>query len=137
MRELSAGKPHRSSRTALSGQLIAPLKQVQLFSDRRPMAPTLRLKRRTGGSAHPLAARLAGYLSLVSVRKGRRSLLVHRDAEAQRQVAGLREHLAQLERDGHDTAQGTRLLAQYEEVLAMHVADRRVVQHRATARQQR
>jgi predicted DNA-binding protein YlxM (UPF0122 family) len=45
-------------------------------------------------------------------------------AEAARHVAHQRERVAQLKREGHDTAQDTRLLEQYEEVLAMHIADR-------------
>ena len=44
--------------------------------------------------------------------------------EAERQVANQRDHLALLERDGHDTAQPTQLLEHFEEVLAMHIADR-------------
>ena len=44
-------------------------------------------------------------------------------AEAECQVANQREHVAQLERDGQDTAQSIQLLAQFEEVLAMHIAD--------------
>jgi hypothetical protein len=45
-------------------------------------------------------------------------------AEAERQVAIQREHVTQLERDGCDTAQPTRLPEQFEEVLFMHIADR-------------
>jgi hypothetical protein len=45
-------------------------------------------------------------------------------AEAERHVAYQRELVAQMERDGYDTAQATRLLEQFEEVLAMHIADR-------------
>jgi tRNA U34 5-carboxymethylaminomethyl modifying GTPase MnmE/TrmE len=45
-------------------------------------------------------------------------------AEVQRYVAHQRELVVQLKREGHDTAQDTRLLEQYEEVLAMHVDDR-------------
>jgi phage shock protein A len=44
-------------------------------------------------------------------------------AEVLRHIAHQRELVAQLERDGHDAAQDTRLLEQLEEVLAMHVAD--------------
>jgi hypothetical protein len=44
--------------------------------------------------------------------------------EAERHVAFQRELVAQLEREGHDAAQATRLLAQFEEVLAMRIADR-------------
>jgi len=45
-------------------------------------------------------------------------------AEVERHVAYQRELVAQLEYDGHDTAQATEILKQFEEVLAMHVADR-------------
>jgi hypothetical protein len=45
-------------------------------------------------------------------------------AEAERHVAAQREFLAQLQREGHDTAQAKRLLEQFEEVLAIHIADR-------------
>ena len=45
-------------------------------------------------------------------------------AEVQRHVAYQRELVAQLERDGYNTAEATRLLKQFEEVLAMHIADR-------------
>jgi hypothetical protein len=45
-------------------------------------------------------------------------------AEAERQVANQREHVAELEREGHDIAHPTELLEQLEEVLAMHIADR-------------
>jgi len=45
-------------------------------------------------------------------------------AEAERHVASQREVVAQLEREGHDTAHAKQLLEQFEEVLAIHVADR-------------
>ena len=45
-------------------------------------------------------------------------------AEAEGHVAYQRELVAQLERERHDVAQATRLLAQFEEVLAMRIADR-------------
>jgi len=45
-------------------------------------------------------------------------------AEAEWQVANQREHMAQLERDGHDTAQAAELLKELEEVLSLHMADR-------------
>jgi hypothetical protein len=39
-------------------------------------------------------------------------------------VARQREMIAELERDGHDTTQARSLLAHFEQVQAMHVADR-------------
>ncbi len=47
-------------------------------------------------------------------------------AEGERVVARQREIVAELERDGHDAAaaQARQLLAQFEELLALHVADR-------------
>jgi hypothetical protein len=45
-------------------------------------------------------------------------------AEAECEVAYQREHVVQLERDGLDTAEPTRLLRQLEELQALHVADR-------------
>jgi len=45
-------------------------------------------------------------------------------AEVERHVAYLRELVDQMERDGHDTARETRLLKEFEEVLAVHIADR-------------
>lgn len=45
-------------------------------------------------------------------------------AEALCEVANQREHVVQLERDGLDTAEPTRLLRQLEELQALHVADR-------------
>jgi hypothetical protein len=44
--------------------------------------------------------------------------------EAEWHVANQREHLSRLERDGIDTAEPARLLAELEEVLAAHIADR-------------
>jgi hypothetical protein len=45
-------------------------------------------------------------------------------AEAERQVANQRERVAQLEREGRDNTLPTELLKQWEEALAMHLADR-------------
>jgi hypothetical protein len=45
-------------------------------------------------------------------------------AEAERNVAHQRELVAQRMRDGQDTTQTTRLLKQFEEVLAVHIAER-------------
>ena len=45
-------------------------------------------------------------------------------AEAEHQLANKRELVAQLERDGQDTVQPTRRLAELEEVLDAHIADR-------------
>ena len=45
-------------------------------------------------------------------------------AEAGRQVANQRERVAQLEREGRDNTLPTELLKQWEEALAMHLADR-------------
>ncbi len=45
-------------------------------------------------------------------------------AEAERQVASQRERVAQLEREGRDNTLPTELLKQWEEALAMHLADR-------------
>jgi hypothetical protein len=45
-------------------------------------------------------------------------------AEAECQVANQRERVAQLERDGLDTAEPTRLLIELEELQAIHVAER-------------
>jgi len=45
-------------------------------------------------------------------------------AEAERQVAIQRAHVAQLERDGLDAARAMRLLERFEEVLVMHITDR-------------
>jgi hypothetical protein len=47
-----------------------------------------------------------------------------RIAEAERHVANQLEFVARLERDGRDPTQGMQLLQQFEEMLAMHVADR-------------
>jgi hypothetical protein len=44
--------------------------------------------------------------------------------EAEWHVAIQREHVSQLEREGLDTAEPARLLAELEEVLAAHLADR-------------
>jgi hypothetical protein len=45
-------------------------------------------------------------------------------AEAERHVAYQRERVAQLEREGSDNTLPTELLKQWEEALAMHLADR-------------
>jgi hypothetical protein len=39
-------------------------------------------------------------------------------------VARQREIIAELERDGHDTTQALALLAHFEQLQAMHIADR-------------
>jgi hypothetical protein len=39
-------------------------------------------------------------------------------------VARQREIIAELERDGHDTTKACALLAEFEELQAMHIADR-------------
>src|SRR5262245_57207189 len=61
-----------SSQTAASWQLIAALNHVQSFFECSPADGTNAAADKERGSAHPLAARLTGYLSLVSMRKGRR-----------------------------------------------------------------
>jgi len=45
-------------------------------------------------------------------------------AEAECQLANQRERVAQLERDGLNTAEPMRLLIELEELQAIHVADR-------------
>ena len=45
-------------------------------------------------------------------------------AEADHHVVHQREFVALLEYDGHDTTRATRLLREFEEVLAVHIADR-------------
>jgi len=50
-------------------------------------------------------------------------------AEVERHVGYQRELVAQLEHDGHDTAQATRLLKEFEEVLAVHIAERNRVRY--------
>ncbi|HSC19371.1 MAG TPA: hypothetical protein VLC74_10685 [Rhizomicrobium sp.] len=45
-------------------------------------------------------------------------------AEGEHHVARQRELVAELDRDGHDTSQGRRLLLEFEELQAMHIADR-------------
>jgi hypothetical protein len=44
--------------------------------------------------------------------------------EAECHAATQREHVSQLKRDGLDAAEPARLLAELEEVLALHLADR-------------
>ena len=50
-------------------------------------------------------------------------------AEVERHVGYQRELVAQLEYDGHDTAQATQLLKEFEEVLAVHIAERNRVRY--------
>lgn len=45
-------------------------------------------------------------------------------AEGARQVAEQRERVQKLERDGDDTRDSRLLLKQFEELLALHIADR-------------
>ena len=45
-------------------------------------------------------------------------------AEGERNIARQREIVAQLECDGHDADQAARLLRSFEELQALHVADR-------------
>ena len=45
-------------------------------------------------------------------------------ADGHRHVAHQRELVANLERDGHDAVQARSLLAQFESLLALHIADR-------------
>jgi hypothetical protein len=45
-------------------------------------------------------------------------------AQGNRHVAQQREIVDKLERDGHDASRAWSLLAQFEELLAMHIADR-------------
>jgi arginine repressor len=45
-------------------------------------------------------------------------------AKAERHVASQRELVAQLEREGHDSSQANKLLRQFAELLAIHIADR-------------
>jgi hypothetical protein len=45
-------------------------------------------------------------------------------AEAERHVAQQREIVAQLEREGHDYSDAKELLARFEELQALHIADR-------------
>ena len=60
----------------------------------------------------------------------RNLLLEHLDqarrhvAEGAEHVVRQRELVARMERDGHDTAEARRLLGQFEEMQALHVADR-------------
>jgi Spy/CpxP family protein refolding chaperone len=60
-----------------------------------------------------------------------RDMLLDHLAQARRHVAQGEQHVmrqrelvAEMERDGHDTAQSRALLKQFEELLALHVADR-------------
>jgi len=50
-------------------------------------------------------------------------------AQGERHIARQREIIAELERDGHDTAQARATLAQFEEIQAMHVAERDRLRH--------
>jgi hypothetical protein len=45
-------------------------------------------------------------------------------AQGEGHVARQRELVAQLERDGHDTDSSLQLLNQFEDLLAIHIADR-------------
>lgn len=45
-------------------------------------------------------------------------------AQAEKTVARQREIVAELRRDGHDTMLAQSLLKEFEELLALHVADR-------------
>jgi hypothetical protein len=45
-----------------------------------------------------------------------------------RNIVHQRELVAELERDGHDTAEAKRLLASFEELQAMHIAERARIQ---------
>jgi len=45
-------------------------------------------------------------------------------AEGERHIARQQEIVAELERDGHDTRLAHELLLQFEQSLAMHIADR-------------
>jgi hypothetical protein len=47
-----------------------------------------------------------------------------RVAEGQRHIALQREIVAEKERDGHDTSTSKQLLDQFEQIYAMHVAER-------------
>ncbi len=60
-----------------------------------------------------------------------RAILEQRLAMAERHVARgeqivaeQRERVAAMERDGHDSPQSRKLLAQFEAIQAMHIADR-------------
>jgi len=54
-------------------------------------------------------------------------------AEAECQLANQREHVAQLERDGLDTAEPMRLLIELEELQGMHVAESRAAAEKTEA----
>jgi len=58
-------------------------------------------------------------------------------AEVERHLANQRELVAQLERDGRDTAHAKQLLEQFEEVLAIHVAERDRLRRSAICRSRR
>jgi hypothetical protein len=59
-------------------------------------------------------------------------------ADGERHVARQRELVAELERDGHDTTQSRALLNQFEQMLALHIADRdRIEQELAAALRER
>jgi hypothetical protein len=49
-------------------------------------------------------------------------------ALGEQHIARQREILAELQRDGHDTAQAEELLATFEETQRMHIADRDRIQ---------
>ena len=44
--------------------------------------------------------------------------------QGERHVARQRDLVARLERDGHDTSQAIQLLRQFQELQALHIADR-------------
>ena len=44
--------------------------------------------------------------------------------EGERHIAGQRELLTRLDRDGHDTTEAAKLLANFEDLQRMHLTDR-------------
>ncbi len=48
--------------------------------------------------------------------------------EGERHIADQRDLIAKLERDGHDTVHARRLLTQFEELQALHIAARERLQ---------
>lgn len=57
-------------------------------------------------------------------------------AEGKQHLADQRELICRLERDGHDATEARRLLKQFEELQAMHTADRdRLLLEKATLRE--
>jgi hemerythrin len=64
---------------------------------------------------------------IMTIRQLWEELLAEADrhvAEGEQHVARQREMVAELERDGHDAKAARELLRQFEQTLAMHVADR-------------